>query len=219
MPSVYSKHGPHLTIRKETALWSARIERYTTSCSLFLMTAMSTTGTYTCPSVSAYRGSVHSSTGFTPHCPWTGRDIRLPIDLNPFSRPDATTPNDYATRLREIIRSAHNAARTIKGTSKPTFIRRYTSSRRPCHVSQPFTPTRNVRQVSLPLPRSLRRLRHPSPTTLLIRDAIYPNARPFTAHFDKFKPHRGRLPICSPNSLPIRPADQVPPVAIEVTVP
>ncbi|BHF70486.1 hypothetical protein SprV_0301353700 [Sparganum proliferum] len=58
----------------------------------------------------------------------------------------------------------------------------------------------------------------PSLTTLLIRDAIYPNARPFTAHFDKLKPYRGRLPTCYSDSLPILPADQVPPVAIEVTV-
>ncbi|BHF64893.1 hypothetical protein SprV_0200790100 [Sparganum proliferum] len=59
----------------------------------------------------------------------------------------------------------------------------------------------------------------PSHTTLPIRDSIYPNASPFTATSDKLKPYRGRLPVCSHDYLPILPADQVPPVAIEVTVP
>ncbi|BHF68754.1 hypothetical protein SprV_0301179500 [Sparganum proliferum] len=47
----------------------------------------------------------------------------------------------------------------------------------------------------------------------------FPNACSFTAHFDTLKPSRGRLPTCSPDSLPILSADQVPLVAIEVTVP
>ncbi|VDL87218.1 unnamed protein product [Schistocephalus solidus] len=33
---------------------------------------------------------------------------------------------------------------------------------------------------------------------------------PFTAHFSKLKPYRGRLPVCTADSLPILPADQVP---------
>ncbi|VDL87805.1 unnamed protein product [Schistocephalus solidus] len=39
------------------------------------------------------------------------------------------------------------------------------------------------------------------------------------AHFSKLKPYRGRLPVCTADSLPILPAGQVLPVAIEVTIP
>uniref|UniRef100_A0A0V0J9R5 Retrovirus-related Pol polyprotein from transposon 412 n=1 Tax=Schistocephalus solidus TaxID=70667 RepID=A0A0V0J9R5_SCHSO len=67
----------------------------------------------------AYRGTIHSSTGFTPHYLWTGRDLRLPIDLRyPLQSPDPTTPQTFATKLREVIRSAHNAARvTLENAS------------------------------------------------------------------------------------------------------
>ncbi|VDM06262.1 unnamed protein product [Schistocephalus solidus] len=57
------------------------------------------------------------------------------------------------------------------------------------------------------------------PTSFLLRDAIRAESLPFTAHFFKLKPYRGRLPTCTADSLPILPADQVPPVAIEVTIP
>ncbi|BHF75681.1 hypothetical protein SprV_0501877700 [Sparganum proliferum] len=175
-----------------------------------------------------YRGSVHSSTGFTPHYLWTGRDIRLPIDLlYPLPRPDTTTPQDYATRLREVIRSAHNAARRTLGSSslhqKEQHDRHSSGAMHqigdlvmyynPSHLRGTSAKFHYLWQGHFVV------LDTPSPTTLLIRDAIYPNARPFTAHFDKLKPYRGRLPACSPDSLPILPADQVPPIAIEVTVP
>ncbi|VDL85374.1 unnamed protein product [Schistocephalus solidus] len=55
--------------------------------------------------------------------------------------------------------------------------------------------------------------------TVLLRDAIRAESPPFTAYFSKLKPYRGRLPVCTADSLPILPANQVPPVAIKVTVP
>ncbi|VDL85350.1 unnamed protein product [Schistocephalus solidus] len=66
----------------------------------------------------AYRGTTHSSTGFTPHYLWTGRDFRLPADLRyPLLSPDQTTPQIFATKLHEVIRSAHNAARVTLGNA------------------------------------------------------------------------------------------------------
>ncbi|BHF73105.1 hypothetical protein SprV_0401618000 [Sparganum proliferum] len=175
----------------------------------------------------AYRGSVHSSTGFTPNYLWTGRDIRLPIDLlYPLHRPDTTTQQDYATRLRGVIRSAHNAARTTLGSSslhqKEQHDRHSSGTMHQIGdlvmYYNPSHPRGTSAKFHYPWQGPFVVLDTPSPTTLLIRDAIYPNARPFTAHFDKLKPYRGRLPACSPDSLPILLADQVPPIAIEVTV-
>ncbi|VDL85760.1 unnamed protein product [Schistocephalus solidus] len=58
-----------------------------------------------------------------------------------------------------------------------------------------------------------------SPNQLPPHDAIRAKSPPFTAHFSKLKPYRGRLPACTADSQPILPANQVPPVAIEVTIP
>ncbi|BHF75898.1 hypothetical protein SprV_0501899600 [Sparganum proliferum] len=62
----------------------------------------------------AYRSSTHASTGFTPHYLWTGRELRLPVDLqHPLDAPDPTTVTTYASQLRETIRTAYNAAREV----------------------------------------------------------------------------------------------------------
>ncbi|BHF60369.1 hypothetical protein SprV_0100333400 [Sparganum proliferum] len=67
-----------------------------------------------------YRTAVHSSTGFTPHFLWTGRELRLPADLRyPLPPPDPSPPQDFATHLREVIRSTHNAARIALGAASP----------------------------------------------------------------------------------------------------
>ncbi|VDM05401.1 unnamed protein product [Schistocephalus solidus] len=151
-----------------------------------------------------YRGTIHSSTGFTPYYLWTGRDLRLPVDLrSPLPSTDRTTPQTFATKLREVIRSARNTARITLGNAS-------------IHQKQHFD-------------------RHTAGTAFQIGDLVIhfypipphassyvtPSApnHPFTAHFSKLKPYRGRLPICTTDSLPILPADQVPPVAIEETVP
>ncbi|VDN49899.1 unnamed protein product, partial [Dibothriocephalus latus] len=57
-----------------------------------------------------------------------------------------------------------------------------------------------------------------SPTNLLLLDALNSSHPPFTAHFDKLKPYRSRIPLCSFDSLPILPPNQIPPIASEFTV-
>nr|VZI14737.1 unnamed protein product [Spirometra erinaceieuropaei] len=176
----------------------------------------------------AYRSSVHSSTGFTPHYLWTGREIRLPADLQyPLHTPDPTTISTYASRLRETIRTAYNSARETIGTSS--------SHQKTQHDRHSTGTTHQVGDLVMhhnPVPpRGISaKLHYPwqgpfviidvlSPSNYLLRDASQPHSPTFTANFNKLKPYRGRLPLCTSDSLPILPDDQVPPVAIEVTVP
>ncbi|BHF65109.1 hypothetical protein SprV_0200811800 [Sparganum proliferum] len=155
---------------------------------------------------------------------WTGRDMRL---LYPLSGTDTTTPHDYATRLREIIRSAHNATRTMLGRSSLHQKEQHDrhSSGATHQISDlviyynPSHPHRTSATFHCPCQGPIVVLGTPSPTNLLIRDAIHSNARPFAAHLDKLKPYQGRLSTCSPDSLPIHPTDHVLPVAIGVIFP
>ncbi|VDM03879.1 unnamed protein product [Schistocephalus solidus] len=175
----------------------------------------------------AYRGTTHSSTEFTPHYLWTGRDLRLPVDLRyPILSPEHNTPQTFATNFREVIRFAHNAARVTLGNSsihqKQHFDR---------HIAGSAFQIGDLVMHYCPIPPrgTSAKLHHPwrgpfavldglAPTSFLLHDAIRAESPPFTAHFSKLKPYRGRLPDCTADSLPILPADQVPPVAIEVTI-
>ncbi|BHF71089.1 hypothetical protein SprV_0401414300 [Sparganum proliferum] len=176
----------------------------------------------------AYRSSTHASTGFTPHYLWTGRELRLPVDLqHPLDAPDPTTVTTYATQLREIIRTAYNAAREVIGIS--SAHQKTQSDRHSTGTTHqigdlvlhhnPIPPRGVSTKFHYPWQGPFVVLDTPSPTTYLIRDASQPHAPPFTTNFNKLKPYRGRLPICTPDSLPIIPYDQVPPAAVEVTIP
>nr|VZI06162.1 unnamed protein product [Spirometra erinaceieuropaei] len=61
-------------------------------------------------------------------------------------------------------------------------------------------------------------LRVISPTTYIIQDAAMPNSPFITAHFDKLKPFRGRLPLASEENLPILPDHLVPEPSNEITI-
>nr|VZI32640.1 unnamed protein product [Spirometra erinaceieuropaei] len=176
----------------------------------------------------AYRSSIHSSTGFTPHYLWTGRDLRLPVDLqHPLDVPDPTPVTTYASQLRETIRTAYNAARETLGASsnhqKTQCDRRSTGTTHQIGDlvmhHNPIPPRGVSAKFHYPWQGPFVILDAPSPTTNLLRDASQPHAPPFTTNFNKLKPYHGRLPTCTPDSLPIIPYDQVPPAAVEVTIP
>ncbi|BHF83407.1 hypothetical protein SprV_0902654900 [Sparganum proliferum] len=176
----------------------------------------------------SFRSLVHSSTGFTPHYLWTGREIRLSADLQyHLHTPDPTTISTYASHLRETIRTAYNSARETIGASR--------SHQKTQHDRHSTGATHQVGDLVMhynPVPpRGISaKLHYPwqgpfvildvlSPSNYLLRDASQPQSPTFTANFNKLKPYRGRLPLCTSETLPILPDDQVPPVAIEVTVP
>ena len=60
----------------------------------------------------AYRGSVHASTGQTPHFLMTGRELRLPIDLTtPTLAQDQLLSTTYVQDLRKRLIHSHQLAR------------------------------------------------------------------------------------------------------------
>ncbi|BHF66763.1 hypothetical protein SprV_0200978500 [Sparganum proliferum] len=167
----------------------------------------------------AYRGAVHSSMGFTPHYLWTGRDLRLPADLRyPLPTPDPSTLHEYATPLRGVIRSAHNATRVALRAATQHQKEQFDH-----HTAGTPHQVGNLVMHYNPVPPhgTSAKLHHPwqgpftildvlAPTTFLLRDTVHPDSSSFTAHFSKLKPYRGRLPICTPDSLPVIPLDLVP---------
>nr|VZI34399.1 unnamed protein product [Spirometra erinaceieuropaei] len=176
----------------------------------------------------AYRSSIHSSTGFTPRNLWTGRDLRLPVDLqHPLDVPDPNSVTTYASELRETIRTAYNAACETLGAS--SILQKTQCDRRSTGTTHqigdllmhhnPIPPRGVSAKFHYPWQGPFVILDTPSPTTYLLRDASQPHAPCFTTNFNKLKPYRDRLPICTPISLPIIPYDQVPPAAVEVTIP
>ncbi|CAH8642613.1 unnamed protein product [Dicrocoelium dendriticum] len=60
----------------------------------------------------AYRATIHSSTGHSPHLLVTGREMRLPFDLTlPRLATDPLLATEYATNLRNDLLRAHQLAR------------------------------------------------------------------------------------------------------------
>nr|VZI35101.1 unnamed protein product [Spirometra erinaceieuropaei] len=124
----------------------------------------------------AYRGTVHSSTGFTPHYHWTGRDLHLPADLRyPLPTPDPPTLHEYATHLRGVIRSAHNAARDALGAAtqhqKEQFDRRTAGTP---HYN-PVPPHGTSAKHHHPWQGPFTLVDVLAPTTFLLRDAVHPD--------------------------------------------
>ncbi|VDM06162.1 unnamed protein product [Schistocephalus solidus] len=165
----------------------------------------------------------HTSTGFTPHYLWTGRELHLPVDLSySIPSPDQTTPQTFATKLRKVVRSTHNAAGVTLGNAsrhqKPHFDRHTTSTA--FRIGDLV-----MHYYLIPILGTSAKLHHPwrgpfamldvlAPTSFLLRNAICVESPPITAFFSKLKPYGGRLPVCPADSLPVLHTDQIPPVAI-----
>jgi hypothetical protein len=67
---------------------------------------------------SAYRATVHSSTGFTPNMMIRGREAALPITVvhgDPNRVDEQRDPDDYVHQLQETLEITHEAARRILG--------------------------------------------------------------------------------------------------------
>ncbi|BHF75619.1 hypothetical protein SprV_0501871500 [Sparganum proliferum] len=176
----------------------------------------------------AYRSSIHTSTGFTPHYLWTGRDLLLPVDLqHPLDVPDPTSVTTYASQLRETIRTAYKAALEMLGASsahhKTQCDRRSSGTTHQIGDlvmhHNPILPRGVSAKFYYPWQGPFVVLNTPSPTTYLLRDAYQPHAPPFTTNYNKIKPYHGRLPICTPKSQPTIPYGQVSPAAVEVNIP
>jgi hypothetical protein len=62
--------------------------------------------------IMVYRCTVHSSTRQSPHFLWTGREMRIPCDLNaPYTGRLPMVTTEYAKSLKEALISSHRLAR------------------------------------------------------------------------------------------------------------
>ena len=86
--------------------------------------------------VSAYNGSVHDSTGFTPNFLMYGRELNAAVDLvlgNPSGPPQSV--NDYAAHLVGMMGDAYDEDREHLGPSTERYKRYYDFSAKPREFS------------------------------------------------------------------------------------
>ncbi|VDM05888.1 unnamed protein product [Schistocephalus solidus] len=104
--------------------------------------------------------------------------------------------------LRDVIQSAHNAARTALGTAslhqKQQFDRNTSGAAfQICDLVMylnPIPPYGTSAKFNYSRRGSFVVLDTVAPSTLLCPDAFFPDSPPFTANFSKLKPYRGHLP-------------------------
>ena len=163
----------------------------------------------------AYRSTVHKSTGQTPHFMWTGRELRLPIDLTlPTVHKKETFIYEYIQRMLDDIRLAHQTARTQLETTQ-RYQKDYHDKK--CHgaplvagekvwlkVTRPDPTVPAKFQESWKGPYTVEKVL--SETNCIVRDITCCNGKPITVHFNQIKPYVEDIP-------------KVPPMAVEVEVP
>ncbi|TPP61508.1 Retrovirus Pol polyprotein from transposon, partial [Fasciola gigantica] len=145
----------------------------------------------------SYRATVQASTGQTPHFMVTGREMRIPADMNhPHPAPDGLLASDYVIQSRERLVRSHQLARRQLQAEHRRQKEYYDKST----FGSPLEPGDRVwlrsEQADLGLPAKFHRAwRGPyevcevlSASACSIRSLRDPNQRPFTVHFDGLKP-------------------------------
>ena len=69
--------------------------------------------------IMAYRSTVHTSTGQTPHLMWTGREMRIPCDLRaPYAGRIPMVNTEYVVTLKDDLIKSHELARKHLSTQQ-----------------------------------------------------------------------------------------------------
>lgn len=76
-------------------------------------------------SLMAYRSTVHSSLGFTPHFLLYGRQLDLPFDCPHFPEERSERYEDYIISLQNKLKTAHEIARGTETLARETWTRKY----------------------------------------------------------------------------------------------
>ncbi|THD20030.1 Transposon Ty3-I gap-Pol polyprotein [Fasciola hepatica] len=145
----------------------------------------------------SYRATVQASTGQTPHFMVTGREMRIPADMDhPHPAPDGLLASDYVIQSRERLIRSHQLARRQLQAEHRRQKEYYDKST----YGSPLEPGDRVwlrsDQADPGLPAKFHRAwRGPyevcevlSASTCSIRSLRDPNQRPFTVHLDRLKP-------------------------------
>lgn len=87
--------------------------------------------------MSAYRATVHNSTGYSPNRLFLGRENRMPIDvamgLDPRDNPEAESTDDFVQRQQDVAEESYRLAREHLGQS---------AERRKCAYDTRVKPTK-----------------------------------------------------------------------------
>jgi hypothetical protein len=170
----------------------------------------------------AYRCTVHSSTGQTPHFLWTGREMRLPSDLQaPYTGRLPRLVTEYANVLKENLIKSHQLARIhLDGAwrrQKEYFDKK-------AHGTPLEVGDKVLLQVTSPKPGVPTKLHHewqgPFIVEKVLTESLYsirrdnPQGVPLVVHFNRLKPIHSDPPDPTTHEV----ATDVPEVGAEVTV-
>ena len=148
--------------------------------------------------MSAYRRSVHESTGLTPNMMVFGRECSLPIEMIVGSPPDTPPcPNRFVQQIRELLQKAHAFARDKLDISAAKQKRNYD---RYAGQGRSFQPGENVMYWYTPKNKKLsrpwehyivRRVLDEQPYAAIYEISKGEEFKPRPVHIDHLKPYTG----------------------------